>query len=163
MHPVAAEEPAYRERLYVSWWWWPLGLALAVLFGAEFHMGYPGLRAWLPYTITLLLTVATLVYVSRLRVRVDGGELWVDDAHLPLALISDVEPLDERGRRALLGPSGDPDAFVVLRPWVRRAVAIAFDDPDDPTPYWLVSTRNPEALAAAINRARAETVATKPQ
>jgi hypothetical protein len=28
------------------------------------------------------------------------------------------------------------------------------DDPDDPTPYWVVSTRHPEKLATAIVAAR---------
>ncbi|HSV37187.1 MAG TPA: DUF3093 family protein, partial [Nocardioidaceae bacterium] len=29
-------------------------------------------------------------------------------------------------------------------------------DPDDPTPYWLVSTRHPRTLAAAVADAIAE-------
>jgi hypothetical protein len=28
-------------------------------------------------------------------------------------------------------------------------------DPDDPTPYWIVSTRNPAALIDAVARAKA--------
>ena len=36
-------------------------------------------------------------------------------------------------------------------------VTIAVTDPDDPTPYWLVSTRAPESLAEAIIQARATT------
>ncbi|PID54264.1 MAG: hypothetical protein CSB46_03540 [Micrococcales bacterium] len=32
-------------------------------------------------------------------------------------------------------------------------VRIGLDDPSDPTPYWLVSSRNPQALAAAVNEA----------
>lgn len=153
-HPDDAEDVLYHERLYVSWWWWLLGLALAVLLAAEIHMGYPGVRAWLPYIVVPLATAGALTWLGRLSVRVRGGELWVDDAHLPLRFVSDVEALDEAGRRALLGPAGDPAAFVVVRPWVRRAVAVALCDPDDPTPYWLISTRNPKALAEVLDRAR---------
>ncbi len=33
------------------------------------------------------------------------------------------------------------------------AVELTLDDPDDPVPYWLVSTRRPRALSAAIGEA----------
>jgi len=63
--------------------------------------------------------------------------------------------LDATGRRELLGPLADPLAFVVQRPWVPGAVQVMLDDPDDPTPYWVVSTRQPARLAAALLAARA--------
>ena len=37
-----------------------------------------------------------------------------------------------------------------LRPYLSRAVRIGIDDPADPTPYWLVSSRRPDRLAAAL-------------
>jgi hypothetical protein len=40
----------------------------------------------------------------------------------------------------------------VLRPWVDGVVRVALTDPADPAPYWLVSTRRPEVLAAALER-----------
>jgi hypothetical protein len=30
------------------------------------------------------------------------------------------------------------------------------NDPDDPTPYWLISTRRPKRLAAALSSQRSE-------
>ena len=33
---------------------------------------------------------------------------------------------------------------------MRTAVEITLDDPEDPVPYWLVSTRRPQQLAAAL-------------
>ena len=30
-------------------------------------------------------------------------------------------------------------------------VLLVLDDPDDPTPYWLVSTRHPEKVLAALD------------
>jgi hypothetical protein len=29
-------------------------------------------------------------------------------------------------------------------------VLVVLDDPDDPTPYWLVSTRHPDRVLAAL-------------
>ena len=54
------------------------------------------------------------------------------------------------------GPSSaralDARAHVCLRAWARTAVRVEVVDPADPTPYWLVSTRHPARLAAAIGR-----------
>jgi hypothetical protein len=38
----------------------------------------------------------------------------------------------------------------VQRPWIGGAVQVVIDDPADPTPYWVVSSRDPVRLAAAI-------------
>jgi hypothetical protein len=74
----------------------------------------------------------------------------VDDARLPLDVIAEVTPVAPAQRRDLLGRDADPLAFVIQRPWVSGGVRIDLDDPDDPTPYWYVSTRRPDDLAARI-------------
>jgi hypothetical protein len=33
-------------------------------------------------------------------------------------------------------------------------VAVQLEDPEDDTPYWVVGSRRPEALAAALEQAR---------
>jgi hypothetical protein len=58
-------------------------------------------------------------------------------------------------KRILLGTAAHPYAFVVQRPWIKGAVQVHLDDPNDPTPYWVVSSRRPAALAAALLAARA--------
>ena len=53
--------------------------------------------------------------------------------------------------------AADPRAHLVLRPWASsRAVVMEVSDPDDPHPYWLISTRRPERLAEAIAAARSQ-------
>jgi len=47
-----------------------------------------------------------------------------------------------------------PLAFVVQRPWIKGAVQVLLDDPADPTPFWVVSSRHPVDLATALLRAR---------
>jgi hypothetical protein len=46
----------------------------------------------------------------------------------------------------------------VLRPYIKTAVEITLDDPDDPVPYWLVSTRDPHRLATAMQDAASSTL-----
>lgn len=140
----------FRERLYVTWWIWPLPLLAAGLLAAEVHMGFPGLRSWLPYVVLLPLTVLLIARMGSTKVEVSGGELKAGDAHIPLALLGDVEIIAPEDRRKAMGPQLDPAAFVVHRGWVKPLVRVQVTDPEDPTPYWVISTRHPEALAAAL-------------
>ncbi|WP_188989511.1 DUF3093 domain-containing protein [Saccharopolyspora thermophila] len=142
--------PVYRERLYASWWTWPLPTIGAAIMAAQVHMGYPGVRAWLPYVVLIPLAIAIPLWLGRLRVEVTGGELWVGDAHVPLRFIDDVEVIRPAEQRRALGPELDPAAFLVHRSWIRTSVRIWLDDPDDPTPYWVVSTRHPDKLKAVL-------------
>ncbi|MBK1788737.1 DUF3093 domain-containing protein [Prauserella cavernicola] len=143
----------HSERLYLAWWGWPLPLLGAALLAAEIHMGYPGIRAWLPYVVLLPVAVLLLLGMGRLKVQVTDGdepELWVGDAHLPLRFVGAVEVIGKTGKRKALGPELDPAAFVAHRGWVPTLVRVHLTDPEDPTPYWVISTRHPERLAALL-------------
>ncbi len=149
-----AARPAYAERLTVPWWMWPAGLGGAALLATEIWLGASGVQAWLPFVVLLPAAAAGLVRLGRIRVAVEGGELRVDDARLPARFVADVVPLDAEGRREVLGVGAHPYAFVVQRPWVAGAVQVLLDDPADPTPFWVVSTRRPVELATALLAAR---------
>ncbi|WP_249713848.1 DUF3093 domain-containing protein [Rhizomonospora bruguierae] len=140
----------HAERLYAPWWLWLVGLGITALVAAEVGLGAPGLRTWVPYVVLLPLAAVGLWWVGRIRVAVEGDEFKVDDARLPLRFVADAIPLDAAGRRELLGVHADPLAFVVQRPWVRGTVQVVLNDSDDPTPYWVISSRRPERLAAAL-------------
>jgi hypothetical protein len=134
-----------------------VGLALAALLAAEVYLGAPGVWTWVPYAILLPLTAGGLAAMGRLRVAVTGDELRVDDARLPVRYVAGVTVLGPAEKRILLGRANHPYAFVVQRPWINGAVQVHLDDADDPTPYWVVSSRRPAALAAALLAARAAT------
>ena len=38
------------------------------------------------------------------------------------------------------------------RAWIGPVVRIEVTDPDDPTPYWVLSVRDPEAFLRALGR-----------
>lgn len=134
----------------MPWWWYVPAVALGVLLGAEVHMGYPGLRAWIGYAVFVPLVVAVLVALGRARVRVVGGELRAGTAVLPLHHVGRVEVVDRRDKQAALGPELDPAAFVLHRAWVGPLVRVQVTDPDDPVPYWVVSVRKPDRLLSAL-------------
>jgi hypothetical protein len=129
---------------------WPAALAAAAVLAFEVWLGAPGVRAWLPFVLLLPAAVALLAWLGRIRVAVQDGELRVDDARLPVRFVADAVPLDADGKREILGVAAHPLAFVVQRPWVPGAVQVVLNDPADPTPYWVVSSRHPLELAAAL-------------
>jgi hypothetical protein len=68
------------------------------------------------------------------------------------------EALDAEAARRAAGVEADARAYLLLRPYLTRAVRVQVVDPADPTPYWLVSTRRPRTLAAVLSEAIGNTV-----
>ena len=117
-------------------------------------MGAGGVPGWVPFAVVLPLTAAVMLWIGRLRVAVTPEEFLVDDARLPVSVIADVVALDADGKREVLGVGAHPLAFVVQRPWIGGAVQVLLDDPADPTPFWVISTRHPVELATALLSAK---------
>jgi Protein of unknown function (DUF3093) len=78
----------------------------------------------------------------------------VRGAHLPLRFVSGWVALDARTLRRVVGREGDPQAFISIRPWIGPGVQLWLDDPDDPTPYWVISSRHPDRVVGALQQAR---------
>jgi DUF3093 family protein len=140
----------HSERLYVAWWNWPLPLIGAALMAATIHLGYPGLRAWLPYVVLIPLMAAVLLQLSRTKVEVADGELRVGKAHLPVRFVGEVDVVWQEAKRKALGPELDPAAYLLHRGWIGPVLRVRLTDPEDPTPYWVFSTRRPEKLAEIL-------------
>jgi hypothetical protein len=145
----------YHERLWAPVSWWLLGLAVIVILGAELAAGFGWLAAAVIYGVLAAGWAALLLSWGRPRVDVAGAELTAGRARLPLAATGEVSALDRAQTRAIGGPRADPAAFALIRPYLREAVYVEVTDPAAGTPYWVVGTRRPAELAAAINSARA--------
>jgi hypothetical protein len=151
---ATSQSVRYRERLSVPWWWWPPGLGLAGLVALEVNQGVPALPNWVPFAVLLPVAAVVLLWFGRIEVRVVGGggetELWVGAAHVPVGVIARSAEVPKSAKSAALGRQLDPAAYVVHRAWVGPMVLLVLDDPDDPTPYWLVSCRRPGRALAAL-------------
>jgi hypothetical protein len=150
--PATSGTPRFDERLSVPLWWYLPVLGVAVLLGAEVHMGYPGIRSWIGYAITVPLFLGALVWLGRTRVRVVDGELRAGDAVLALRHVGQVEVVPRERKQQAMGPELDPTAHVLHRAWVGPLVRIEVTDPDDTTPYWIVSVRDAAGFVAALGR-----------
>lgn len=136
--------------------WWLLLLLLALAIWLVYERAY-GLRVSAPVALVVLAVGgAVLAMYGRVVVAVDSEFFVAGRARLPLWAIGEVEALDAPSARLLRGPRGDPRAFLVVRSYAPSAVRVAVEDPADPVPYWLISTRHPKELADALRAGLAE-------
>lgn len=145
--------PSYTERLGVPLRWWVQGTMLVATLWLAVVVALPPAGAWITTAVALALLATGLTAYGSARVVVEGDTFRAGRAHISTEHVGAVAPLDAEQTRATAGRDADARAFLVLRPYLKRAVRVEITDPADPTPYWLVSTRHPDALAAALDAA----------
>jgi hypothetical protein len=145
---------SYHERLFAPVLWWLIAAVMVASLGLAYAVATPG---WVALTVTAVAAaVAVLVLVSygSALVMVDADGVRAGRAVLPLNACGAVTVLSKNQFRDLRGPGADARAYLLLRPYVATAVRIDVADIADPTPYWLVCTRHPDRLDAAITEWR---------
>jgi DUF3093 family protein len=140
----------YHERLGVPLRWWVQGTMLVASLWLAVVVATPGPVAYLVTAVAMLLLVAGLLAYGGVRVSVADGVFRAGRAHIEGRHLGFVEALDAEQTRRTAGPEADARAYLVLRPYLKRAVKVQITDPADPTPYWLVSSRRPDDLAGAL-------------
>jgi Protein of unknown function (DUF3093) len=148
--PRQATPVRYKESLRTPPWWYLVGLVVAGLLAAEFHVSKINLTDWLAFGILLPLSIVIIWSLGRGALEVSDTELRIRGAHIPLREVSGAVALDAATLRRVVGREGDPAAFVSIRPWIGPGVQLWLDDPEDPTPYWVISSRHPQTVVDLI-------------
>jgi DUF3093 family protein len=146
----------YRERLHVPLAWWLLAVPTVLILGATL---YAGLTEPWPVIIMVGLAggcAALLITMGLATVEIRDGGLRAGNAVLPLTAVREVAGLDENQTRRLRGPQADPAARLYSRPYLKESVYLAVAPAGSTAPYWLIGTRHPAELAAAIERCRVQ-------
>ncbi len=144
----------YHERLRAPATWWLSGLVAAGILGTGLIAGFSWQLAVVVYGLLGAGWAAAMLVWGWISIDISDGELRAGAATLPLAAAGQVAALDAAQARAMRGPQADPAAFLLIRPYLPRAVYVEVTDPARSTPYWLVGTRRPAELAAAIESRR---------
>lgn len=153
--PAAA--PLYVERLSVRARWWVVVLAIALFGSAELFAGFGGRVIAIVVAVVVVPTVTMLTLTGRTVLRVDHEGLHVGSATMTYEDMESVEALDAPATRLLLGPQADPTARLFVRGYIRQAVVVR-PLHGEPAPYWLVSTRHPQQVIAAVEQAARATL-----
>jgi hypothetical protein len=152
---ISAEDgPGYRERLHVPVRWWAVLLLLLFSLWLAVAVSTPPLVMWAATVLATTIGAGLLVSYGSARLEVTPQALRAGRARLEWACCGPATALDAEETRRLHGVDADPRAYLLVRPYIPAAVRVEVDDPADPTPYWMLSTREPRRLAESINAAR---------
>ena len=149
------QEP-YDERLGVPLRWWAQGVMLVASLWLALVVALPGPAAWVCSGLALALLAALLLSYGSARVSVRDGWFRAGRARIEAVHLGEVAALDTEATRRVAGPEADARAYLLLRPYLKRAVRVEITDPADPAPYWLVSSRHPDELARAVRELTAD-------
>ena len=135
---------------------WPIWLWVFLLFLS----GSLSIAIWAALgntwaEVSILTQLVGLLFLSQstpLQIEVTADLLRVGPARIERKYISGVTSLTSEEMRILRGPKINTAAYMQIRFWISTGVKITISDPQDPTPYWLVSSKKAHQLAGALNK-----------
>jgi hypothetical protein len=140
---------AFRERLSPSLW----ALVSAALCGPMIALVFAPIDTTLALVVGVVagVGVVALLVAASPTVEVADGWLRAGRARIELSFLGETAAFVGDGARNARGTELHPRAWHLFRGGIDGVVVVAVTDPDDPTPYWAISTRTPDRLAAAIH------------
>jgi hypothetical protein len=141
-------EPQYTEWVLPNW---SSFIPLLGIFPALWLTFLPinvFIGIWSGLGATIL--VGSLMVAKSARIVVTQGQLQVSNAKIDRRFVAGVTVIDKSNAFAARGRDLNPRAWIHFQGSVQTLARVEINDPDDPTPYWLFSTRNPEKLKASL-------------
>ncbi len=104
------------------------------------------------FTSFVAATIAIIYIAQAMRstITFDGKELRIDRAHIESKYLGKVTILDSEAMRLLRTRNADPAAYLAIKFWTPIGIKIEVTDPRDPTPYWLITSKRGEEIAALL-------------
>ncbi len=138
----------YEERLWPSPGIW----LIAAGFSSAVIVMFAPISMTVGYTAAAVVAVIvfTLLILSTPRITVTATSLTVGRATIERQYLGAVESFAGEDATQQRGPGLHGLAYLCIRGWISPVVKIKVSDPEDRTPYWLVSSRRPERLVAAL-------------
>ena len=100
-------------------------------------------------SLLVLAIWAALLFLAPV-IKVGKTTLSVGAASIPRTLLGKIDVIEKDQIFFERGPKLDPAAYKVFQGTVKTALKIAIKDSNDPTPYWIISTRKPAQLATVL-------------
>lgn len=73
--------------------------------------------------------------------------LSIGNVKIPTQYVKAITVVDPSAQQSEKGPKLNPSAYVRFQVGVKGLLKVELNDPNDPTPYWLISSRNPDLVA----------------
>ena len=101
--------------------------------------------------ITSTIAIIYIAIAMRSTITFDGKELRIDRAHIDIKYLGEATILDAPAMRLLRTRDADPAAYLAIKFWTPKGIKITVVDPRDPTPYWLITSKRGEEIAALLD------------
>lgn len=152
-HGPAGRPVLYRERLSPSLWL----LVAAALCGPMAALVFTPVDATAALAVGVVVAglVAFALIAASPVIEVSDGMLRAGRARIDVRHLGAPQGFEGEDARRLRGPDLDPRSWHVIRGGIDPVVIVPIEDPEDPAPSWVVSSRTPHRLVAAIRRAQA--------
>jgi hypothetical protein len=105
--------------------------------------------------ITLAISTLALIWIAiamKSEITFDGNIFRIDQANIEKKYLGKVTVLDRSAMRLLRTRDADPAAYLAIKFWEPRGLRIDLNDSRDATPYWLITSKRGEEIAALLNR-----------
>ena len=73
--------------------------------------------------------------------------LSIGKVQIPTQFVKAVTVVEASAQQSEKGPKLNPSAYVRFQVGVKGLIKVELNDPNDPTPYWLISSRKPDLVA----------------
>jgi hypothetical protein len=147
-NPKPTEPIVYRERVRPNFGTF---IAVATLLPAVTLVSEPfDYRIGIAVGLILVISIWAALFFLAPVIQVGSSHLTVARAKIPRNLLGNIEEIAKDQIFSERGPKLDPAAFKVFQGTVKTAIKITVNDPNDPTPYWIISTRKPAQLAEVL-------------
>ena len=150
---VDGKSPVFQERLWPSLGMWVFAFIMTTSLGIAYGQAY-GTELGLIVAISTTLAVAVGLIVNTPLIQIDELNFRVGRARLPLQYVGKIQVLDDAQSKRARSTDANSNAHFQLRGGIKSSVIIEVTDPQDPHPYWQVSTRKPDSLVAALAKAK---------
>ena len=103
---------------------------------------------WALFTfVTAEVAIVCLGLFAAPTLRLSKESLSIGKVEIPSQFVKSVMVIEASAQQSEKGPKLHPAAYVRFQVGVKGLLKVELNDPTDPTPYWLVSSRNPELVA----------------
>jgi Protein of unknown function (DUF3093) len=103
---------------------------------------------WIGIVLTALFP--TLMIMKAAKISVTPRHLRVGNASIERKFVTGVQAIEGEDAFFARGRELDSRAFIHFQGSVKTLIKVDIADAQDPTPYWLFSTRHPKKLAKAL-------------
>jgi hypothetical protein len=136
---------SYIERVFPG-----LSFFLATLFAPAalylIVLAFDDLWALITFVVSELAIIFLGLFAAP-TLSLSSKTLSIGNVKIPTQYVKAITVVEASAQQSEKGPKLNPSAYVRFQVGVKGLLKVELNDPNDPTPYWLISSRNPDLVA----------------